>query len=368
VNHLTVFRNSPAMWLGAITFRNNRLDIYEQLLAKLDGAGRAAVQSVPEIFGEWAAREKKRGDLLGYVYDYVRRKTSKGDSLAESLRPFIDNDEYLILAGGEVRGDLVNTIRSLLANVEARQNMFDAVVAAMWMPVLGLMSIVGLSIGFGLFLWPEFIRAVPDQYWPGWTKPCITVQLWMGKHWLWMSISLLLFVAYAVTLDRWTGRSREIIDRLPPWSIHKGRLAANVLGAMAALVGAGLSVREAFVMIRDRATPYMRWHLSRIIRRYDSPGTEGIAALRTGLFSRRMMDRVEDAASGRSFDETLKDVGTRSLKLVVRSLKAQAVASSAVIFLIVGVLFIYVTAVVVLGIQDATDAFTKSMNGGSVAL
>ena len=121
-------------------------------------------------------------------------------------------------------------------------------------------------------------------------------------------------------------------------------------------------------MIRDRASPYMRWHLNRIIRRYDSPGTEGVAALRTGLFSRRMMDRVEDAASGRSFDETLKDVGTRSLKLVVRTLKAQAVASSALMFIVVGVLFIYVTAVVVLGIQDATDAFTKTLSGGTGSL
>lgn len=368
MNHLTVIRNSPAMWIGAMTFRSNRLDIYEQLLAKLDGVGRAAVQSVPEIFGEWALREKKRGDLLAIVYDFIRRKTSNGISLAESLRPFIDNDEYLILAGGEVRGDLVNSIRALLANVEARQNMFEAVVAAMWMPVLGLLSLVALSVGFGMFLWPEFTRAIPDQYWPAWTKPCINVQLWMGKNWMWMSIIFVLFWLYMATLDRWTGRSREFFDRLPPWSIHKGRLAANVLGAMAALVGAGLSVREAFVMIRDRASPYMRWHLNRIIRRYDSPGTEGVAALRTGLFSRRMMDRVEDAASGRSFDETLKDVGTRSLKLVVRTLKAQAVASSAVMFISVGVLFIYVTAVVVLGIQDATDLFTKSLSGGTGSL
>lgn len=368
MNHLAMITNNPALWLGALSFRGGRLDIYEQLMAKLDGSGRAAVQTVPEIFAEWAKREKKRNEAIYYVYDHVRRRTARGDSLAESLRPFVDVEEYLIMAGGEVKGDLVTAIKSLIANVEARQSMSDALVAAMWLPVLGLLSLIALSAGFGVALWPEFTRGIPVQYWPGWTKPCIEVQLWIGQHWPWMFLLGLVVVAYEASLDRWTGRTREWVDHLPPWSINKGRLAANTLGAMAALVSSGLSVRQAFVMIRDRATPYMRWQLNRVIRRYDTPGIEGIAALRTGFFSQRMMDRIEDAASGRSFDETLRDVGTRSMKLVVRSLKAQAIVSSGILFVVVGILFVYVTLVVVIGIQEATDLFTKSLSGGGSAL
>jgi len=366
VNHLTIISNSPLMWLGAMTFRSNRLSIYEQLLAKLDPTGRPAVQSIPEIFGDWALRELKRGDTLGYVYEHVRKKTEKGVSIAEALRPFLDNDEYLILAGGATRGDLREAITKLLTNSEARQEMSDATLAAMWTPATGFISILVMSVLLGIFLWPDYVRTIPTRYWPEWSRPCLNVQLWLGKNWP-ISFSVVgLAVLYAITLDRWTGRSREWFDKWPPWSIYKGRLAANVLSTVAALVGSGLSVREAFVMVRDRASPYLRWQMNRIIRRYDSPGVEGIAALRTGLFSQRMMDRVEDAASGRSFDETLRDVGERSLKLIVRTLKAQAGMASLVLLVIVGVLLTYITVVMVFGIQDATDAYTRALSGGNL--
>lgn len=363
MNHLTVFTNSPLLWLGAMTFRANRLDIYEQLLAKLDPSGRASVQSVSEIFAEWALREKKRGDSLRYVYDHVRKKTEKGVSVAEALRPFLDNDEYLILAGGEVKGNLIESLGRLLANSEARQQMKEAALAAGWIPASGFLTVLVMSIMLGIYLWPDYVRTVPDRYWPAWTKPGIYTQIWLGKNWPVSFILLALGVAYAVTLTPWTGRTREWFDRFPPWSIHKARLGANVLSTIAALVGSGLSVREGFVMIRDRAAPYLRWHMNRLIRRYDSPGLEGAAVLRTGLFSQRMMDRVEDAASGRSFDETLRDVGERSLKLVVRTLRAQAATASLVLLLIVGVLLVYIAMLIVFGIQDATDAYTRAMQG-----
>lgn len=361
MNHFTVLRNSPAIWLGGVTFRANRFEIYEQLLAKLDPAGRSAVQSLSEVFHEWAVREKKRNDSLQYVYAYMRRQTEKGRSLAEALRPFIDNEEYLILSGGEVKGDIRESISKLLANAEARHQMSDAVVAAMFASAGSWLSIFVMSIVLGIYLWPEFVRTVPMRFWGDWTKPCLIIQLWLGQHW---EVSFLLFALialYMVTLNRWTGPTREWFDRLPPWSLHKGRLGANVLTTVAALVASGKSVRESFVMVRERASPYLAWHVSRIIRRYDSPGIEGIAALRTNLFSQRMMDRVEDAASGRSFDQTLQDVGDRSLKLIVRTLKRQVVAASLILIVTAGLSFVYIAAVTAFGIQDATDAYTRSL-------
>lgn len=349
------------MWLGGITFRANRFEIYEQLLAKLDPTGRSAVQSLSEIFHEWAVREKKRNDSLQYVYAYIRRQTEKGVSLAEALRPFVDNEEYLVLAGGEVGGNLRESIRKLLANAEARQQMTDAVMSAMWVPASGFLAVLVMSVVLGAFLWPDFVRAIPDRFWADWTKPCLVVQIWLGKHWPVSLFALVLVGLYFATLSRWTGPTREMFDKFPPWSIHKGRLAANVLTTIAALVSSGMTVRESFVMVKERASPYLRWHVSRIVRRYDSPGIEGVSALRTGFFSQRMMDRVEDAAAGRSFDETLQDVGDRSLKLIVRTLKGQSVAASLVLVIIAGLLLTYITAVIAFGIQDATDAFTRSL-------
>jgi len=365
MNHLMLIRTSPLLWLGALTFRANRQDIYEALLAKLDPAGRASVQSVPEILREWANREAARGDTLMHVYQVALRQPN---SLAEGLRPFLDNDEYLILSGAEVRGDLLYGVRSLINNVGAQQQMREAVATAAFMPALGLLSLLIMSIGFGIWLWPEFLRSIPEQYWPAWAMLCVRAQVFLGKNWFLGLLLVGLVVLYVVSVDKWTGRTRAIFDHGPPWSIYKGRIAANTLTIMAALVGSGMSLREAFVMIRDRASPYLAWHMNRIIRGYDTTGGNGLEALRSGLFSERMMDRVEDATAGRSFDETLREVGGRSLATVVRTLRSQANAAAAVVMVILGLLFMYITVVTVFGVQDATDAYVNAVSRGGPAL
>ncbi len=120
MNHFTMMVNSPQLWLGAITFRGRRLDIYEALVAKLDSHGRASVRTVPQIFEEWATRERGRGETLAYVYEYVARRHM---GLAEGLRPFVDNDEYLILKGAEHRGKLAEGVQSLIDNMKAKAEM-----------------------------------------------------------------------------------------------------------------------------------------------------------------------------------------------------------------------------------------------------
>lgn len=365
MNHFSMLISSPSLWFGAVTFRANRLDIYESLIAKLDLRGRSATQTVTEVFDEWARREHKRGETLGFVYSHVQRRTSTGASLADALKPFVDNDEYLILVGGEARGDLLYALHALRTNIEAKRQMADVVLAAMWMPMAGLCSLLVLSIGMGIYLWPSFVRAIPAPFWPEWTRPCIAVHLWMGKHWPAGAGLLLLAMAYSATKDRWTGRIRQVFDWAPPWAVYKGRIAANTLSTLAALVGTGMSVREAVVTMRDHAAPYLAWHLSRIIRRYDANADDGIAALRAGLFSVRMMDRLEDASAGRSFDETLREVGTRSMALVIRALRAQTATAATLVMWLVISLFFYVTAVTVFGIQEATEAQISSVGGAN---
>jgi len=351
------------MYLGALTFRNRRRDLYESLLIMLDRSGRASVRTVGEVFQDWAAREKRRGDTVANVYSYIANKAAH--SLAEGLRPFVDNDEYLIIVSGETRGDLMYALRALIENSKAKEEMNKATAGEMILPLVSFLSLVVLSLVFGQEVWPTFMKVIPERFWPGYMLPCVYTQIWLRQNWAVVAALPLIWLLYKHTQDRWVGRLRLWVDVLPPWSVYRGRLAANTLSMLAALIGAGLTVREAFDQIRSRSDPYLRWHIDWILRRYDASGENRLDALRTSLFSRQMMDRVEDAASGRTFDEALMSVSSRSLSLVVRTLKAQAATAGAIVMLVVGLLFSYVTVCQVFGMQDATDRYIASVQGGS---
>lgn len=362
MNHMLAFR-SPLMYAGALTFRNNRVGTYEALIDKLANKEAGPVETLPAIFSAWAKRDRERKEPRYLVYEYVQRKLANGETLANALRPFIGDDEFLVLMSGEVRGDLPQALALVIRNLDATSKMRESVAGAMAEPVLGLLSMLLLAVGVGLYMWPDFLRSIPWRFWPGWTHACIVVQMWLGKHWIWLTLLLLLAFWYMWSLRRWTGRWRMLFDRMPPWSIYRGQQASSLLGVLSALIASGRTVRESLVLIQGMSSPYMRWRIRQMISRYDAAGADGMAAVRTGFFSLAIMDRLEDAATNRSFDQTLRHVGDNALRLIVKVVKRQADVANIAFLLFVGALFVYTAAVLVLGVQDATDAMVKSVGG-----
>lgn len=362
MNHMLAFR-SPLMYAGALTFRANRVDTYEALIDKLENKEAGPVETLPAIFAAWAKRDRERQETRFMVYEYVQRKLANGETLAKALRPFIGDDEYLILTSGELRGDLPQALKLVIRNLQATADMKASVAGAVAQPALGLVSLLLLSVVVGLFMWPDFLRSIPWKFWPGWTHACIVVQMWLGKHWIWLTLLVLLAFWYLWSLRRWTGRGRMMFDRIPPWSIYRGQQASSLLGVLSALIASGRTVRESLVLIQGLSSPYMRWRIHQMIARYDAAGADGMAAVRTGFFSLPIMDRLEDAATNRSFDQTLRHVGDNALRLIVRVVKRQADVANTVFLLFVGALFLYTAGVLILGVQDATDAMVRSVGG-----
>lgn len=356
---------NPLLWLGALTFSNNRLDTYETLIESLSDSGRSSPVTLQAIFLKWAERDKFRGESRHLVFTHLARSLEGGGkSFAQALRPFVPNDEFLILSSGEIRGDMVTSLKLVVRNLLATREMNAAVGAAMAQPLLGVGSILGMSYAFGHYMWPTFVRAIPLKFWPGWTVPCLDAQIWFASNWWVLMFAFAVAALYQVSLSRWTGRTRDWFDRVPPWSIYKGRQASSLLGVLSALVSSGRTVRESLVLVRNLSTPYMAWRLNQIIRRYDASGKDAMSALRTGFFSQPVMDRIEDAVEQRSFDETLKHVGNNALKVITRAVQAQANTANGIFLTVVTVVFLYITAVSVFGVQDAIDAYIKTIGGG----
>lgn len=359
---LHMLLTSPLLYAGRLSFRANRLDIYEALRDKLDPAGRATVQSLPEIFAEWHQRERRRSDSIAPVYHYIWQHLSQGADLADALRPFIDDDEYLMVLGGQRRGNLREALIVLAENSKTIEEMRSFTLTAMAIPVISLVSVVLLCVAMGNIMWPDFVNMVPRKFWSGYMVPCIEIQLWAARQWQWFLLGVPLIAAYLLSVDRWHGPSRNWVDRIPPWSIYKGRNAANLLSILAAMLGSGMSVREALAMIASRAAPYMRWHVQRVISRLDAQPDRAMDALRTGLFPKSVIDRIEDASAGRSFDATLREMGQRSMGVVVKIYKRQAIATNAVVIAMGAGILIYVTVVLVFGLQDSIDRYTAAVS------
>jgi len=346
--------------LARMQFNGQREALYTSMIRDLDDGGSLSVALDAARFGAWEKRAAERGELIALAHGGVRRRLeSDGMPLADALQPLIPATEVLMIDGGVSSNRLSLALKNVLDAKRASDSMQDAMRTAMMQPFIGAVSIFGLSLMYGLIIWPGLIAAFPAKYWPGWALPLIQIQMWYAKFWFLTAIPVVLVALYWMTLDTWTGRARQMVDRVPPWSNIRDHNAAGLLTVLASLIQSGATVDGALERISSRATPYLRWHIDMMRRRLVSHGDDVIGALDTGLFSRSILDQISDAKRTRSFADALQHMGTASLDDVVLSVKRNAIVSSTILSLLVGAVFLYVTAVQLIAVDDASNRYVK---------
>ena len=215
-------------------------------------------------------------------------------------------------------------------------------------------------------MWPEFLDIAPLRFWPTWSVPLIKFHQFVTKHWFVLSVLVLIqpFLYFRLA-PNWVGNGRKWADYIPPFSVYKSLQAVSLLSAMGALIQSGIPVHEAFKRIKEIVPPYLRWHVTRMSNKYESSGEDSIKAIRTGLFTQAMQDRIEDAARGQSFDEVLKQVGSRSTEIMQRVLRRQANVLSGILMAINMAALCYTALVLVVATDDAQNAAIKAEESGT---
>jgi hypothetical protein len=124
----------------------------------------------------------------------------------------------------------------------------------------------------------------------------------------------------------------------------------------------GKMLPEALTMIADGSPPYLRWHAEIIKKRINSFGEDAIRAFDTGLFSRPILDRLDDAARSKGLIQALTSLGDRSLDSIVRIVKLNAHIVNSIGLVVVGLFFAYSVAVQLIGVQNASDRYMSSIS------
>lgn len=362
--------NSIVLWLVKRQFKGYREHVYRALENGLVHSGTKKQELFAETFKRWAARDAKRGKLIAYAYRGIQKRLEGGKSLSEALAPFIPLEEMLTIQAGErgvvQKGDkpkIALAIESARRQKVAGDEMRKAVNGAMAEPITQLIVFFVTSMIYGAFIWPEMLTSFPIEFWPSWTTPIIHLQVWAAGNWTFLSGLIVLAGLYYWALPNWTGSLRKYLEMAPPFSIYRDRMASALLGVLGGLLHGGLTLEESLKRIEARSTPYLKWHVRRMIRLLN--GKDPMRALGTGLFSQAVLDRIEDAASSRAFDETLTHMGREALSSIIDVVKRAAYAANVIIISLIAILFLYQTAVQVFGVQDAADNYMTRLAAGS---
>jgi hypothetical protein len=198
-------------------------------------------------------------------------------------------------------------------------------------------GMAGLLLAFGSMLSIPFLTAkqfrqvfvaVPPEYFSPWTKALFATEEALIFGWPYVGLGLLFFViALLWSFANWTGRFRELADRIGPWAFYRRVHTLRFISLLAVTLRPGgcysARLRDAIALQTQGASPWFERHLYVMVRRLDL-GAQATDALDTGLIDPAIWWYFTDLTRTLGLDEALQRTRLRTEVYALKCIGMQA--------------------------------------------
>jgi len=259
-----------------------RMKIYRKLISLLRNRF-SLMDALDRIRGIITNDGKNPDEPMALAILYWSRSLQNGNPFSVALEGWAPASERLMLSVGDV-SHLEGALENLIKVTEGTKKMKEPLISAVSYPMFLSMMVVLIIYGIGVYMVPPMIAAAPGTRWTGTAKDLVSLSVWIQKNWLIAFASLpTLFVLIYCTLGRWKGKTRALVDNIPPWSLYRIFVGVTWMLALAALVRAGTPVSMALRSLRHDASPYLLYRIDSALVYVNNGDNLGEALSKTGL-------------------------------------------------------------------------------------
>ena len=240
------------------------------------------------------------------------RGLDEGSSIADVMQPLFKAETAGAIGAAQQSGDLAETgiavVKRLKEQHDARQGAFAQLVR----PVLYLVFAFALYIGFAIEIWPEFESVGDIEEWPQLALVTYGIGSFLADWWsVILTAAVVLVLSMRTIMRNWTGLGRSTLDRVWPFTLYRGLLAANVLDDMGTLLTAGQDARTALDTLSHGASRYARMYINRMRRNLDE-GANLSEMLDVNFIAPRDIARLKMLANYRNLRQTMALTGANA--------------------------------------------------------
>ncbi|HEY0846343.1 MAG TPA: type II secretion system F family protein [Noviherbaspirillum sp.] len=340
-----------------------RLRLYRKI-AKMLANGLPLLRILEELHQRASDGGSRPGDAMAVVIDEWRWAVQNGRMLAEGMDWWVPRSEQMIIMAGEQSGRLDEALIAVIDVVQSSRRIRSAVLGGLAYPTAVVFLIVLYVYLFGTHVIPQFGRIVNPEKWTGAAK---SLHIMSGFVQQWMFLVVLAIVTLVVTIiwsmPRWRGKLRELLDRIPPYSIYRLMVGNSFLMSFSALQGAGIPVEKCLTRMAQGADPWLKERLIGALLGVKSGLNCGDALKNAGYGfpAPEIVDDLSVYAEYKGFSEALKTLaeewmedGVEKVSSQMRVLNGIAIVTLAVVicWLVVGFF----------GIQQEIAVMTKTVH------
>ena len=339
-------------WVALADFRLARAEFYRDF-AEMYQRNEAMVSFLEgEIANAGLTRQRSRARALRIVLQR-HQDGEHASRVSHVLDGVVPRSDGLLLAAVDRAADKPQALRALADAIDKQRQMLRVMLAYSALPAVTipicfvLIALLGKVILVIDEATPVYAREALWQGMNGWARAiALFAQDW-GAQTL---AALMVMLGVALwSLPRWRGVARLRVEGWPVYGLYRDFQAGMLLSSMAMMLKTGETLHGSIEDVTQRASPWMRWHLGRVVDALEENPTGTLDAFRRGLLSPHLLSRAATLnRSSASFSDVLIQLGTTEGDRVVARVKRAAVIAN---FALVG---LFASVATFLGIASIT--------------
>ena len=306
-----------------------RRDLHQRRAAFYYDLGATLQDRVPLVttLSKYHSRARTRKPTTALMYLQMLRGLQMG-SLSHALAGIASPVEQTLIDATQAAGDasMAEGLVFMSMTVEKTDMMVSTMRKAVVYPLTLLTMFVAMMVGFAVTAVPILAELMPHEKWPLLGRMLYNVSMVITNHGIWIGLLFVALIAgFLSAMPRWTGPMRMRLDRYLPFSIYRDYAASLLLISLSSMMRSGVSLRSALERCMKFSSPWLRWHIRKIMSNLSKPNTPFFGqAFSTGVMSQEMEDRVQDASERRDPVEAFVRMGVGSIDRMVVAMEERA--------------------------------------------
>jgi type II secretory pathway component PulF len=331
-----------ADWLALLEFRAGRSEFYRDF-AEMYQRHEAMVSFLEgEIGNATLTRQRSRARALRIVL-HRHQDGDHASRVSHLLEGVVPRSDAMLLTAVDRAADKPQALRALADAIDKQQQMLRLMLSYSALPAVtipicyALISLLGKVILVIDEATPVYAQDALWEGMNGWARTIATfAQAWGAETSIALGMAL---VAVLWSLPRWRGAARLRVEGWPIYGLYRDFQAGMLFSSMAMLLKTGETLQGSIDDVTQRASPWMRWHLGRVVDALDENPTATLDAFRRGLLSSHLLSRAATLhRSSASFADVLIQLGTtEGERVLMRVKKAAVIANFALVGLFASV-------------------------------
>ena len=312
--------------------RKTRAEVWK-MLADLTSTGMELARAL-ELVGKTTG---KRNSTVRHIMQDLR-KSLASDRFKQVIRQYVPESESLIFSrfGNSPNEDLFRAA-ARIALVEAEIS--NAILSAIFRPVLLLALMIGLLYLLGSDFYPTLSVISPIESWPTLWQFVAAIAFWVADNPFMIFIYIVtIYIIYKVIQISYTGPARHILDRIPPFSLYRMKIGATFTFVILENAAVGNTINSNLMRILSKDSS--RYIKSRImaIEKHISAMNIGAAATKAGMnFPDPELNAVLEAyAEQQNWEKNFRTYAEAWLQRIEVKVKAAVSVLNIILMLVAG--------------------------------